>query len=483
MVRDKQLRDLYEAKITNSKKAAPILNEEDKAIFERTVHEQFKYIKEESFSGDIARVGDILVPMWRRAFPQIFGKELVGVQPMNGPSGHIYSIRHFYDESDAQSLTKPGVVGGVNGPTGPQGSTATFHLPTSVIVEFTSTANCKAATATGDYIAAGDSAANVTDTNILAALDTGATTPQVIYSEDTKALIKIDNADVSDLLAADTDATGTTIAEVTYNQAGYKTLFKGYSGPFNTFEGEKKGSDMMEVGFNIEKKLIEANTRKMRASYTMEAAQDLQAVHGKDLASELINHLTYEITASINKDLLDAVRAAAAIDSAYDLSSDSDGRWSAEQYKDMFTQLLRMSNKIAETTYRNPGNFLVGSPDVITVLEGLPNYKTNPISSSIDTSTATFNNNGSAYVGNLGGRFQVYRDVNAVNNNTLVGYKGPSQMECGVFWAPYRPIEMYKVTREESGQPRIIFSERSAIDTSPFSSDVYYRQKNFKNLF
>ena len=473
------------------------MSDEHKAIFEQTLHNQFEYLKEETFSGDIARVGEILGPIWRRAFPQIFGKELVGIQPLNGPSGHIFSIRHYYGDADSQSLTKPGVRGGTNTPAGDVGSNDTFHAPNSVLVFYGSEAEMLSNIDGGAHINGGATPAAITDANITGAISTG-TSPVVIYSESIEnpqgtefqnvLLLKVETDDISGLLALNDNVgdTGVEFTEIIYNQAGYKTLLKGYSGPFKTFEGEQKGSDMYEIGFNIVKKLVEAETRKMRASYTIESAQDLKATHGKDLAAELINHLTYEITASINRDILHTIKGAAAIDPAFDMApgtGDTDGRWSAERYRTLYTQLIRMSNKIAETTLRNPGNFVIGSSDLVSVLESLPGFSTAPIQSTIDTSTATFNETGSAFVGTLGGRFNVYRDVDAKDNNTIVGFKGASNMDCGVVWSPYRPIEMYKVTREESAQPRIIFSERSAITESPFAADNYYRMKDFPNLF
>ena len=489
MKRDKEWQKLYE-NITESKAGATII-ESDKPLFERLVHNEMKYLKEETFSGDIARVGEILVPVFRRAFPQLIAKELVGVQPLSQPSGHVFALRYHYKGNygvgvAGHSANSYVVGGGQNGgPVGPTGQGQSMTATTSVVVVYADAAakiaDIDFATGVTD-VGAGEAHSN-TSTAIGAV---GTSSGTVIYSESNRALIEITAADLSSALAV--VSAGGSACVVVYNDAGYDFIFSAYSGPWFTDIGEAKGDDIEELGLTIEKILVEAKTRKLRASYTIEAAQDMKAIHGKDLAAELIDILTYEITQSIDRDLISAIRSAATTVAAYDVlgtgsgAGDADGRWSVEKYRNAYTELIRLSNDIAKTTLRGPGNFIIASPDVATMLETIPAYTTWPVPGAIDTS-APVNSMGHALVGTIGGRFRVYRDIFAANDATIVGYKGPSQYDTGVIWSPYVPLTMTKVVQQESGQPRIIFSERSAISQTPFSSDQYYRSITFNNIF
>lgn len=480
MQRDKALMEKYE-NVVNSKKAKPIA-EKDKALFEKLVDNQTKYLQEATFSGDMAKIGQILVPVYRRAFPQLIGKELVGVQPMNGPTGYMFALRYAY-QGNSKAAGGTGQVTPLGGKSGVSSLDFQRSLANSAIFQFSSEAEALSNISGGAHI--GPNAAAYGDAaGELASYDASA---KVVYSEDNKLLVKFSSSTLATNKTDFVNQTGSNVTDHWDNEAGYKFILKGYSGPKTTADGELLGNDIEEVGLTIEKKSVEAETRKLKARYTIEAAQDLKAVHGKDMASELIDILTYELTQAIDRQIIDAIHDSVTADhtSDYKVSGSGksgNGRWELEDFRNAYIEIVRKSNEIAKTTYRGPGNFVVAHPDVITMIENMPGYAVAPMQGDVDSS-GPVNQTGNALVGTIGGRFSVYRDIFASGTNAVIGYKGASSYDTGVVYCPYVPISMKQTVDQESANPNIIFMERSAIDSSPFEPDRYYRKINFQQLF
>ena len=472
MVRDKLLQEKY-SKITESNAASGI-RERDKALFERLLHNQVGYLSEQTFSGDMASLGQILVPVFRRAFPQMIGKDIVGVQPMKQPTGYAFALRyHFVGNTTGNGANR--VIGGGNSGYADKAVSPYSWTPgdnqkntsNSLILVYSSTAERQADAPDTGY---GDAPNN--GTNDLSGIAT------IIYTEDNKAVVR---GDIAAIKAA-VDASGTGVNDIYDNEAGYLNILKNYPGPLSTLVGEQLGNDMSELGLTIDKIAIEAKTRKLKARYTLESAQDLKSVHGKDMASELIDILTYEITQAIDREIIDTINSQ-AVSTTFNMNTDADGRWELEKFRTLYTEIVRKSNDIARTTLRGPGNIIIASPDVITVLEQLPTFTgIAPVAGTVDSAIPQ-NNLGQALVGTIGGRFSVYRDTFAASNYATVGYKGASAYDTGVIWSPYIPIMMKETTDQESGNPNIIFMERSAISANIFASDLYYRKINVTNLF
>jgi len=496
MDRNKELAEQYK-KIVDSK-AAQAIPENQKALFERLIDNEMTYLNEATFSGDMARLGQILIPVYRRAFPQLIGKDIVGVQPLKQPTGYAFALRYSYSGNSSQAS---GLTGGVEKFVGGQatkaGGKADGHLSgswnftpqdttrsavTSLLVIYASTA---ARTSDAGTVAANATSygALPTGSEVLAA-DSGA---QVIYTEENKALISVTTANIAAIQALGV-TTGNDISEVVDNEVAYLTILKNYSGPVATLAGEQLGMDISELGLSIEKIAIEAQTRKLKARYTIEAAQDLKAAHGKDMAAELIDILTFEITQAIDRQIIDTINGA-AVASSFDLGTvgsvngSADGRWQLEKFRTAYTEIIRKSNDIARTTLRGPGNFIICHPDVATMMEQMPGFTgIAPVAGTVNTNTPV-NQTGTALIGTLGGRFNVYLDIFANNKTATIGYKGASSYDAGVIWSPYIPISMKQTTDQESANPNIIFMERSAISENIYSSDLYYRIITFNNLF
>ena len=241
--------------------------------------------------------------------------------------------------------------------------------------------------------------------------------------------------------------------------------------------GDASGNAFAEMAFSIEKSTVTAKSRALKAEYTMELAQDLKAIHGLDAETELANILSAEILAEINREVvrtiyINAEKGAAANTTTagiFDLDTDSNGRWSVERFKGLMFQLERDANRIAQRTRRGKGNLIVCSADVASALQmaGVLDY------------TPALNNNlnvddtGNTFAGVLNGRFKVYIDPYSANSAAtqyyVVGYKGTSPYDAGIFYCPYVPLQMVRAVGQDTFQPKIGFKTRYGLVANPFA--------------
>jgi len=253
-----------------------------------------------------------------------------------------------------------------------------------------------------------------------------------------------------------------------------------------------------QMAFSIEKTTVTAKTRALRAEYTVELAQDLKAVHGLDAENELSNILSSEILNEINREVVRTVYASAKVGAqagtatagTFDLDVDSNGRWSVEKFKGLMFQIEREANAIAQTTRRGRGNFIVCSSDVASALAmaGILDYTPALANNlNVDESSTTF-------AGVLNGKYKVYVDPYSANANAanatqffVVGYKGSSAYDAGLFYCPYVPLEKVRAVDPATFQPKIGFKTRYGMVANPFTSlssgaNIYYRKVAVTNL-
>ena len=237
--------------------------------------------------------------------------------------------------------------------------------------------------------------------------------------------------------------------------------------------GSTGGSSFNEMGFTIERQTVTAKSRALKAEYSVELAQDLKAIHGLDAETELANILSAEILAEINREVIRTVNSQAKTgaqqanvtsNGIFNLSSDADGRWSAEKFKGLTVQIDREANVIAKETRRGKGNVVICSSDVATALAA---------AGSLDYSPAISNNlqvddTGNTFAGVLNGRVRVYIDPYANTDYITVGYKGQNPYDSGVFYCPYVPLQMVKAIGENDFQPKIGFKTRYGMASNPF---------------
>ena len=242
--------------------------------------------------------------------------------------------------------------------------------------------------------------------------------------------------------------------------------------------GDASGNQFAEMAFSIEKSTVTAKSRALKAEYTMELAQDLKAIHGLDAETELANILSAEILAEINREVVRTIYVNAekgapsgTVTTAgiFDLDTDSNGRWSVERFKGLMFQLERDANRIAQRTRRGKGNIIITSADVASALQmaGVLDY------------TPALNNNlnvddtGNTFAGVLNGRFKVYIDPYSANSASahyyVVGYKGTSPYDAGMFYCPYVPLQMVRAVGQDTFQPKIGFKTRYGLQANPFA--------------
>ena len=384
--------------------------------------------------GNIDIFDPVLISLVRRAMPNLIAYDVCGVQPMTGPTGLIFAMRARYAN---------------------QTGTETFYNEVN----------------TG-YSARGGANASATDAGYTNATVMGGAAGNV----------------------------GT--APTTANNAGNGDY--NFAGGIKTSLAEGLGSTSTsifpEMAFSIEKVSVTAKSRALKAEYSLELAQDLKAIHGLDAETELSNILSAEILAEINREVIrtlitTAVRGAAegtTTQGIFDLDTDSNGRWSVEKFKGLMFQVEREANAIAKATRRGKGNIIICSSDVASALQmaGVLDY-----APALNSNNLQVDDTGNTFAGVLNGRLRVYVDPYAGSNYMVVGYKGSSAFDAGVFYCPYVPLQMVRAVDPNTFQPKIGFKTRYGMVANPFAegsvegagrivqdSNVYYRRLIVNNL-
>jgi len=390
--------------------------------------------------GNVARWDPILISLVRRAMPNLIAYDICGVQPMSGPTGLIFAMRSRYiNQVGAEALYQ------------------------------------EADTAFGGSGSTGLTADGVNDTSTF------------------NAATGVDPFETANGPTKPSTSSGTG-----------RTTLQGEA------LGDAAGNPFPQMAFSIEKTTVEAKTRALKAEYTMELAQDLKAIHGLDAETELANILSSEILAEINREVVRTLYQTAKLGArsgttqtagVFDLNVDSNGRWSVEKFKGLLYQIERECNMIAKETRRGKGNFVLCSADVASALSmaGILDYAP-ALSTNLNV-----DDTGNTFAGVLNGRLRVYIDpyasMTTAHDFFMVGYKGSSAYDAGMFYCPYVPLQMVRAVGEQSFQPKIGFKTRYGLVNNPFAtisggvsvtdptaagakrSNCYYRIVKVTNLF
>lgn len=288
---------------------------------------------------------------------------------------------------------------------------------------------------------------------------------------------------------------------------GSATTARGHTTANAEALGSSGGGTFGEMAFSIEKTSVIAKTRALKAEYSVELAQDLKAVHGLDAENELVNILSTEILAEINREVIRTIYTTAkpgaqvntVTAGTFDMDVDSNGRWSVEKFKGLLFQIERDANAVAQQTRRGRANFILCSSDVASalamagVLDYAPALQANT-ELQIDEASTTF-------AGILNGKYRVYIDPYAANQAStqfyLAGYKGASSFDAGLFYCPYVPLQLVRAVDPNSFQPKIGFKTRYGLVANPFvdlddgsgstgsltaDKNYYYRRTAVANL-
>ena len=383
------------------------------------------------YAGGDARLPKILIPMIRRTFPELITNEIVGVQPMSGPVGLAFAMRYKY-ESD--SLGSSGLDG------------KSFD---------------------GNGLVTGNDGQPRTNGGEEAGyqlLDT-----------------RFTGASSADLGGSAFDSIGEFVDE----DAGVAKALKDY---------ELTGN-IPQMVVSFEKTAVEAGTRRLAARWSVELEQDLKNMNGIDIDTELTNAMSYEIQAEIDREMLMRMVQVAANNAAGGKGvstwspASADGRWMAERNRDLYAKIIVEANRIAIRNRRGAANFLVATPRVCAILEMLPEFQWMQVQGSVNTQPV-----GIARVGNLGGRFNVYRDTRTEAQfedgkrtggrleYILLGYKGPEFYDTGIIYCPYIPVMVQRTVGPNDFAPRVGLLTRYGVVDNIFGADLYYHVIVIKNL-
>ena len=264
--------------------------------------------------------------------------------------------------------------------------------------------------------------------------------------------------------------------------------------------GDGSAAEFAQMSFSIEKVSVTAKSRALKAEYTTELAQDLKAIHGLDAETELANMLSAELLAEINREVIRTVytnavagsQGGVATNGTFNLDVDANGRWSVEKFKGLMFQIEKEANQIAKDTRRGKGNMIICSSDVASALQmaGVLDY-----TPALNSNNLNPDDTGNTFAGVLNGRFRVYIDPYAGANYMVVGYKGSSAFDAGLFYCPYVPLQMVRAVGENSFQSKLGFKTRYGMVSNPFAqgatvgsgalaanTNVYYRRTAVTNL-
>jgi len=397
-------------------------------------------------AGPTAGFDPVLISLIRRSMPNLVAYDLAGVQPMSGPTGLIFAMRSRY--------------------TNQSGTEAFFNEADTA---FSGQNNSRNLSAGFSDPAVGFGTTSQSGSN-----------PEVLNP----------------------------VGTATTNPSPYN-VGQGMSTGNAEALGDAAGNYFNEMAFSIEKVTVTAKSRALKAEYSLELAQDLKAIHGLNAEAELANILSTEILAEINREVIRTIYKVAeqgaaqntATAGVFDLDTDSNGRWSVEKFKGLLFQIERDANAIAQRTRRGKGNIIMCSADVASALTmaGVLDY-TPALNANLNV-----DDTGNTFAGVLQGKYRVYIDPYSANltssNGTpgnqyyVVGYKGSSPYDAGLFYCPYVPLQMVRAVGEESFQPKIGFKTRYGLVANPFAEGTnqalgalnlnanrYYRRVAVKNL-
>jgi len=389
-------------------------------------------------TGPVAGFDPVLISLIRRSMPNLVAYDLAGVQPMNGPTGLIFAMRSRY--------------------TNQSGTEAFFDEADTSFSgqnEGLDLTNGMTGQAVGFGTTGGDQPAN----------------PALLNPEGSQ---------------------------------GGRTYPVGQG--MRTDDAEDlgtSGDNFNEMAFSIEKVTVTAKSRALKAEYSLELAQDLKAIHGLNAEAELANILSTEILAEINREVIRTIykvaksgaQANVASLGTFDLDTDSNGRWSVEKFKGLIFQMERDANAIAQETRRGKGNMILCSADVASALTmaGVLDY-TPALNANLNV-----DDTGNTFAGVLQGKYRVYIDPFAANvaasQYYVMGYKGSSPYDAGLFYCPYVPLQMVRAVGENTFQPKIGFKTRYGVVANPFAhgtsqgsgaltvnANRYYRRVRVNNL-
>jgi hypothetical protein len=426
----------------------------------------------------------VALPLVRRIFGEIASKEFVSVQPMNLPSGLIFFLDFKYGSNVGNFQNEAGSLFGNSGSLGfGRTGEAAGGLYGNGRYSYSINELGKSVTSTSASLANTDAGKIEIgfDTSLSASLAAG----QIFKVTVTKANLDL-GADFEAVSSFEVTGSGvhSTLSQFNYVSGNNVVLFVSASdngavggkyvfysaqpvdfnrgdfedrSPLNgsgTNTGIDAGTDLAipEIDLELKSEAIVAKTRKLKAVWTPELAQDLNAYHSIDAEAELTSMLSDYISLEIDLEILDMLKANAltteywssnvgeeynaAANSWANIGGSSNAYTKNAWFQTLGVKLNKVSNKIHQLTLRGGANFIVASPDVCTILESIPGFVV-----SADKDSMKFAAGVSA-VGSMSNRYTVYKNPYMTSNEILMGFRGNNFLETGAVYAPYVPLIM-----------------------------------------
>ena len=400
----------------------------------------------------------VALPLVRKVFSQIVAQDFVSVQPMNLPSGLVFYLDFKYGSKSVDGDSLYGNVSNAIGDGGKMGvdvevdgglygagrfgysiNDASNTLAATVEAAAIADINYDAELTVGDYETISVAAPAGFDAEGVRAFRLSGVTTLNQYT-------KVAGSNIEFVAAAGAVADGANVTLLWHKQPADNTR-----GDFEAASTAAVDSSISipEIDVQLASEAIVAKTRKLKAQWTPEFAQDLNAYHSIDAEAELTSLLSEYISMEIDLEILDMLilgartteRWSAENNKVWDGSAwstntsdfyNTQGQW----FQTLGTKIQKVSNKIHQKTLRGGANFLVVSPAVATILESIPGY-----AAATDGDQQEFNM-GVQRVGALANRFKVYKNPYMTENVILMGYRGSQFLETGAVYAPYVPLMM-----------------------------------------
>lgn len=415
----------------------------------------------------------VALPLVRKVFAQIVAQDFVSVQPMNLPSGLVFYLDFKYGDTANGRTDGDNMYGNV--------STAGDKIGVDEAVA-------------GGLYGAGQFGYSINEVSVAASASvaTGATSASLNYEEGLSPaaydIVSIAAADLpgfdaegvrafringTAVLAQYTKVNGSNVDFITATGAltnGASVSVHYHKQPTDNDRGDFEATgaravenlSIPEIDVKLSSEAIVAKTRKLKAQWTPEFAQDLNAYHSIDAEAELTSLLSEYISMEIDLEILDMLILGAATTEKWSAENNkvfSNGAWTVDTsdfyntqgqwFQTLGTKIQKVSNKIHQKTLRGGANFVVVSPTVATILESIPGF-----AASTDGDQMDFNM-GVQRVGSLANRFRVYKNPYMTENTLLMGYRGSQFLETGAVYAPYVPLMMTPLVYDpESFTPR-----------------------------
>ena len=381
-------------------------------------------------AGGIKTFNPVLISLVRRAMPNLMAFDIMGVQPMTGPTGLIFALRAKYQS---------------------QSSAATEALHNEALTRFS-----------------GSTGSDVSSQGTDPFADTSGMSGDGQYAGSTMASYPNDGAMTTSLGEALGDSGGNPFAQMAFSIDRTSVVAK---------------TRALKAEYTSEL------AQDLKAVHGLDAETELANI----LSNEILAEINREVIRTINKgaklgaqqsDLAYRTGTAPAagegggtfgsvltkVGGIYDCVLDSDGRWSAERFRGLLFQLEREANELAKQTRRGKGNILVCSSDVASALAMSGWLQL----SGGDAGNLVVDDTGNTFAGTLmGGKMKVYIDPYATVNYCTVGYRGSSAYDAGMFYCPYVPLQMVRAVGENTFQPKIGFKTRYGLVNNPFVGTSY----------